>query len=56
VAVAHVVKLLTTPRVNGRVPHDAHRTTLAQWNSGLLMVAVLLALCLAVAGFGHEIV
>jgi hypothetical protein len=56
VAVAHVVKLFTTPRVNGHVPHDAHRTTLAQWNSGLLMITVLLALCLAVAGFGHEIV
>lgn len=56
VAAAHVVKLLTTPRVNGRVPHDAHRTTLAQWNSGLFLATVLLALCLAVAGFGHEIV
>src|SRR5258705_3053717 len=56
VAVAHVVKLLTTAKVNGHVPHDAHRTTLAQWNSGLLMIRVLLALCLTVAGFGHEIV
>jgi hypothetical protein len=56
VAVAHVVKLVTTAKVNGHVPHDAHRTTLAQWNSGLLMITVLLALCLAVAGFGHEIV
>ena len=56
VAVAHVVKLVTTPKVNGHVPHDAHRTTLAQWNSGLLMITVLLALCLVVAGFGHEIV
>ena len=56
VAAAHVVKLVNTPRVNGKVPHDAHRTTLAQWNSWLLLTTMLLALCLAVAGFGHEIV
>ena len=56
VAVAHLWKLLTTPRVNARVPHDAHRTVLAQWNSGLLMGTVILAACLAVAGFGHEVV
>jgi hypothetical protein len=56
VAAAHLVKLVITPRVNGRVPHDAHRTTLARWNSGLLMITVILALCLAIAGFGHEIV
>ena len=56
ISAAHVVKLVITPRVNGRIPHDAHRTTLAQWNSGLLLATVLLGLCLAVAGFGHEIV
>src|SRR5207245_2490948 len=50
VAAAHVVKLMTTPRVNGRVPHDAQRTTRAQWNSGLLLTPLLLALRLAVAG------
>ena len=56
VTLAHLWRLLTTPRVDGRIPHDTHRTRLAQWNSGLLLTTVLLALVLAVAGFGHEIV
>lgn len=56
IVLAHLCRLLTTPRVGGRIPHDTHRTRLAQWNSGLLLTTVLLALVLGVAGFGHEIV
>jgi hypothetical protein len=56
ITLAHLWSLLTTPRVGGRIPHDTHRTRLAQWNSGLLLATVLLGLVLGVAGFGHEIV